>query len=82
MIDRTFFMQNQTSLAKLNDKVSAIVQRYNSQKEENEVLRLELVKLKAESEIKNQEIARLIEQNAQKELEIEAIVEKLESIMA
>ena len=74
-------MQNQTTLAKLSDKISSVVEQYNSLKEENEVLRLELVKLKAESEIKNQEIAKLIEQNTQKELEIESIVEKLESIM-
>ncbi len=74
-------MQNQTTLAKLSEKISSIVEKHNSLKDENEALRLELVKLKAEGEIKNQEIARLIEQNAQKELEIEAIVEKLESIM-
>ncbi len=74
-------MQNQTNLAKLNDKVSAIVGQYNSFKQENEELRAEIVKLKVESEVKNKEIEKLIEQNAIKDSEIEAIVDKLESIM-
>ncbi|MCK9473020.1 cell division protein ZapB [Sulfurimonas sp.] len=74
-------MQNQTTLARLNDKVSTIVEQYNSLKQENEALRMELITLKAESEIKSQEIDKLIEQNAQKDSEIESIVEKLESIM-
>lgn len=75
-------MQNQTTLTKLNDKVSVIVERYNAFKHENEALRIEIVKLKAENEIKNQEIEKLIKQNALKDAEIESIVEKLESIMA
>ncbi|MBW6489096.1 hypothetical protein [Sulfurimonas sp.] len=74
-------MQNQTPLSKLNDKVSAIVEQYNSSKEENEALRLEIVKLKVENEAKNHEIEKLSEQNALKDSEIEAIVEKLESIL-
>ncbi|DAB28560.1 MAG: hypothetical protein A2513_09750 [Sulfurimonas sp. RIFOXYD12_FULL_33_39] len=74
-------MHNQTTLAKLNDKVSSIVEQYSVFREENEALRIELIKLKAESEIKNQEMEKLIEQNAIKDSEIEAIVEKLESIM-
>ena len=74
-------MQNQTTLAKLNDKVSIIVEQYSSLKHENEELRVELIKLKAESEIKNQEIEKLVEQNVLKDMEIEEIVEKLESIM-
>lgn len=74
-------MQNQTTLARLNDKVSTVVEQYSTLKAENEALRIELVKLKAEGEIKNQEIEKLIEQNALKDLEIEEIVEKLESIM-
>jgi len=74
-------MQNQTTLSKLNDKILAIVEQYNSLKEENEALRLEVVKLKVESEAKNQEIEKLTEQNAIKDSEIESIVEKLESIL-
>ena len=74
-------MQNQTILARLNEKVSTIVEQYNSLKEDNEALRIELVKIKAEGEIKNQEIEKLIEQNVRKDAEIESIVDKLESIM-
>ncbi len=74
-------MDNQTSLEKLNEKISNILQQYNSLKSENELLRTQVVTLKSESEIKNQEIEKLIEQNTKKDLEIEEIVEKIESIM-
>ena len=75
-------MDKQTNLARLNDKVSNILEQYNLLKRENERLRIEVVTLKGESEIKNQEIEKLIEQNTMKDLEIEEIVEKIESIMA
>ncbi|OHD97207.1 MAG: hypothetical protein A3E21_09105 [Sulfurimonas sp. RIFCSPHIGHO2_12_FULL_36_9] len=74
-------MQNQTNLAKLNDKISVIVEQYSSLKQENEALRMEIVKLKVENEVKNHEMEKLLEQNAIKDSEIESIVEKLESIM-
>ncbi|MDQ1263055.1 MAG: hypothetical protein QG559_56 [Campylobacterota bacterium] len=74
-------MQNQTNLIKLNDKISAMIEKYSQLKGENEALRLEVVKQKAENEIKNQEIEKLIEQNSLKDLEIEEIVQKIESIM-
>ncbi len=75
-------MQEQTTLARLSDKIVTIVEKYKALKEENETLRLDSVRLKAESELKSQEIAKLIEQNALKDSEIESIVDKLESIMA
>ena len=74
-------MDNQTSLEKLGDKVSQILQQYSSLKGENEMLRTELITLKAENEIKDQEIENLTEQNTMKELEIEEIVSKIESIV-
>jgi cell division protein ZapB len=74
-------MDNQTTLEKLSEKVSDILQQYHSLKNENEVMRNELVTLKAEKEIKNQEIERLSEENAIKDLEIEEIVNKIESIL-
>ncbi|MDD5371885.1 MAG: hypothetical protein PHO62_00480 [Sulfurimonas sp.] len=74
-------MQNQTTLSKLGDKVSTIVERYNFLKDENEMLRIEVIKLKAESEAKTREIEKLVEENALKDLEIEEIVQKIESIM-
>jgi cell division protein FtsB len=74
-------MENQTTLEKLSDKVSEIVQQYHSLKGETEVLRNELMTLKAEREIKDQEIEKLTEQNVMKDLEIEEIVNKIESIL-
>lgn len=74
-------MDNQSTLEKLSEKVSEIVQRYNAVNEENDQLRSELVTLKAEKEIKDQEIERLLEQNTMKDLEIEEIVNKIESII-
>jgi chromosome segregation ATPase len=74
-------MYNQTTLEKLSEKVSEILQQYHSLKNENEMMRNELITLKAEKEIKNQEIERLSEENAMKDLEIEEIVNKIESIL-
>ena len=74
-------MENQTNLDKLNDKVSQILENYNSLKEENKNFRLEMVTLKAENEAKNVEIEKLTEANVMKDLEIEEIVEKIESIL-
>ena len=48
-------MDNQNSLEKLSEKVSQILQQYHSLKGENEVMRHELVTLKAEGEIKDHE---------------------------
>ena len=74
-------MENQTTLEKLNSKVSEILQQYSSSKEELNSLRMEVVTLKSEREMKNQEIEKLIEANTLKDLEIEEIVEKIESMM-
>jgi len=74
-------MQNQTTLSKLNEKVSEIVDRYNLLKEENEMLRIEVVKITAQSEAKSKEIEKLVEENSLKDLEIEEIVQKIESLM-
>ena len=74
-------MENQTTLEKLNTKVTEIVQQYHALKGETEVLRNELTTLRAEREIKDQEIEKLTEQNVMKDLEIEEIVNKIESIL-
>jgi len=47
----------------------------------NEMMRNELVTLKAESAMKDQEIEKLSDANAMKDLEIEEIVNKIESIL-
>ncbi len=74
-------MQEQTILDKLDEKVSQILQRHDSLKSENEMIRNELLTLKAERELKDAEIERLSEENAMKDLEIEEIVTKIESIL-
>lgn len=74
-------MDNQTTLEKLSEKITQIIQRYDALKNENEAMRNELVTLKSEKEIKDHEIARLSEENALKDIEIEEIVSKIESIL-
>ena len=74
-------MENQTTLELLSDKVSQLLQNHHDMKGENEILRNEIVTLKAQSEAKSQEIEKLADQNAMKDLEIEEIVNKIESIL-
>ncbi|MBD3825020.1 MAG: hypothetical protein IE916_11010 [Epsilonproteobacteria bacterium] len=71
----------QNAIERLNEKISAILHNYHSLQGEVEMLRMELVTLKAEKEIKDQEILRLNEENSRKDLEIEEIVQKIESIL-
>ena len=74
-------MDNPSIIDKLNEKVSQVLQKYHSLQGENEMIRSELVTLKAQREIKDQEIEKLIEENTMKDLEIEEIVSKIESIL-
>jgi len=74
-------MQEQTTLEKLNEKVSQVLQQFHTIQGENEVMRNEIVALKAECELKNAEISKLTDENAMKDLEIEEIVNKIESIL-
>lgn len=74
-------MNNQTTLEKLSEKISTIVEKYSALKAENESYRTELVTLKSETALKDQEIEKLTEQNVMKDLEIEEIVKKIENIL-
>jgi len=74
-------MENISSLELLNQKVTQILQNYHSLKEENKVLRNEVMTIKAQSEIKNQELEKLREENLEKDIEIEEIVTKIESML-
>lgn len=74
-------MDNQTALDKLSEKITSILQQYHALKGENEMMRNEIVTLKADCELKNQEIEKLHEENAKKDIEIEEIVNKIESIL-
>jgi len=75
------FMDNQTILEKLGDRVSQVLQHYHAVKSENEILQNELMKEKAQIELKDAEIEKLTTQNSVKDLEIEEIVNKIESIL-
>jgi cell division protein FtsB len=74
-------MENQTSLEKLNQKISQILGEYNSLKEQNELFRVENMTLKTQNEAKDAEIAKLEDENIQKDIEIEEIVQKIESMI-
>jgi chromosome segregation ATPase len=74
-------MQNQTTLEKLDEKVSEVLKQYHVLKSENETIRTELITLKAQREIQDQEIDKLRDENTMKDLEIEEIVNKIESIL-
>ncbi|RUM62559.1 MAG: hypothetical protein DSZ04_07645 [Sulfurimonas sp.] len=74
-------MQNQTTLEKLDEKVSEVLIQYHELKSENETIRNELITLKGQKEIQDQEIDKLTEENIMKDLEIEEIVNKIESIL-
>lgn len=74
-------MDNRTSLEKLSDQVSQILQTNSSLKEEVGVLRNELMTLKAEKELTKTEMDRLVEENLRKDIEIEEIVNKIEMIL-
>jgi len=74
-------MENQTVLEKLDAKISQMIQKCEDLKNENEIIRSELVTLKAQQEIKDAEIEKLMEENTMKDLEIEEIVNKIESIL-
>jgi chromosome segregation ATPase len=70
-----------TTIEKLDEKVTTILQNYNQLKNENEAMRMELTTLKAEVELKNQQISKLEDENTMKELEVEEIVSKIEGIL-
>ena len=68
-------------IEQLNEKIDAMVSRYDNMKHENESLRNEVVSAKAQSEAKDAQIRRLEEENALKDIEIEEIVKKIESAL-
>jgi len=74
-------MENQTTLERLDERINQILQKCENLKDENELLRNELVTVKAEREIKDAEVEKLMEENSKKDLEIDEIVNKIESIL-
>ena len=68
----------QTIIELLNEKIDAMVSRYDAMKHENETLRNEVVTAKAQSEAKDTQISKLEDENSLKDIEIEDIVKKIE----
>jgi len=68
----------QSMIEQLNEKIDAMMIRYENMKHENESLRNEVMSAKAQSEAKDAQIKRLEEENALKDIEIEEIVKKIE----
>ena len=74
-------MNTQSNLEKLDEKVSQVLEEYRTTKDENDMMRNEIITLKANCELKNQEIEKLTEDNTMKDLEIEEIMIKIENIL-
>lgn len=73
--------QSQSVLDKLGGKVSQIMAQLQALREENEVLKNDLMNQQAQNEAYRARIERLEADNAAKEREIEEIVNKIESIL-
>ena len=71
----------QTIIEQLNEKIDAMVSRYERMKNENSTLQNEVASVKAQSEAKDAQIRKLEEENALKDIEIEEIVKKIESAL-
>lgn len=74
-------MNMQTIIEQLNEKIDAMVSRYEIMKNENRTLQNEVASTKAQSEAKDAQIRKLEEENALKDIEIEDIVKKIESAL-
>jgi SMC interacting uncharacterized protein involved in chromosome segregation len=68
-------------IEKLNEKVAALLDKYNALKSELIQAKNELSALREGESEKDQLIKQLQEENAMKDLEIEEIVNKIESIL-
>jgi cell division protein ZapB len=68
-------------LAKLNEKIEGLIQKYEEAVKENEKLSTEIANLKQELEQKDSELMECKEQMALKEIELEEVVAKIESIL-
>jgi len=75
-------MENKTALERLDEKIGHLLQKCEELKNENEMMRNEVVTLKAEAEIRDAEIDKLLDENSKKDIEIEEIVNKIESILS
>ncbi|GAB6045176.1 hypothetical protein JCM11957_07740 [Caminibacter profundus] len=68
-------------LAKLNEKIEDLIKNYESLKEENEKLKLDLQNTKQQLEEKEASLLECQEAMALKELELEEVLAKIEAIL-
>ncbi len=74
-------MFEQKVVEKLSTKIDELVNKFSALKEENEALRQELVRVKAQSEAKDAQIAKLEEDLRQKDMEADDILSKIEEVL-
>ncbi|MDD3324781.1 MAG: hypothetical protein PHN38_06640 [Sulfurospirillaceae bacterium] len=73
--------ETQSSLNSLHVKISELVQKYKDLSAENESLRQEVVRVKAQGEAKDVQIAKLEEDLRKKDMESDDIISKIEAVL-
>ena len=66
---------------KLSSKIEELITKFDALKNENELLRQELVRVKAQSEAKDAQIAKLEEDLKAKDMEADDILSKIEEVL-
>ena len=74
-------MEELSTLEKLNQKVSQMLQNYDALRMENAQLKESLERLNLDNTAKQANIVEMQDELLEKEMEIEAIVNKIESIL-
>ena len=69
-------------LEKLNEKIDALLQSSQNQKNEIQELRLKVATLTTQNEEKDRQISQLYEQIAQKDAEVQKIYEKVQPALS
>jgi len=75
-------MKKQSPFEELSTKISQLLEKYNTTKDENIKLTEELATLKKSLEDKNQEIERLKEEEELRTMEIEDITKKIMNLLS
>jgi predicted nucleic acid-binding Zn-ribbon protein len=71
----------EVTVSKLSEKISDLLARFDELKSQNEMLRQEVVTLKAQNEAKDSQIQSLEEKLMSKEIETEEILSKIEEVL-
>lgn len=73
--------ENNQTINNITDMVGDLISRYEELKYENELLRNEIVTLKAQDEAKSNQIIRLEEELSRKNIESEDVMEKIKAVL-